>query len=205
MAITNEPVNYVAVTPVFCHTYTLIVYVLCDDLCKKIMITSAQKTYLSETLANAFDEFIFSLSLFNDEEINHIPFTNSWTPAQVATHIILATDGVPDRKITSANRQFDECLSKIRPWWEDLNKKFKSPEQLRPDDRLRFKHEILSELYRVREKDLEIVSEKDLTVICLDTELPTIGYLTRFEWLWFIEMHLRRHSFQLKNMRQVTV
>jgi hypothetical protein len=167
------------------------------------MITSTERTQLKEALANAFDEFISSVSLFDDEQINHIPFINSWTPAQVATHIILATDGFPDKKVIPTNRPFDDHLSKIRPWWEDLNKKFKSPEPLRPDDKPHQKREILLELYRVREKDLAIVSEKDLTVTCLDTELPTIGHLTRYEWLWFIEMHLRRHSFQLKNMKQI--
>jgi hypothetical protein len=46
-----------------------------------------------------------------------------------------------------------------------------------------------------------IINNVDLTRICLDMELPTIGYLTRYEWLWFIEMHLRRHTFQLQDMQ----
>ena len=165
------------------------------------MITSAEKTRLHEALAHAFDEFINLFSLFGDDEINHIPFPNSWTPAQVATHIILATDGVPDRKTSSSDRPHDMYLVRIRPWWEDLNKKFKSPEPLYPDDKPHQKNEILSELHRCREKDLAIVSEKDLTIVCLDMELPSIGFLTRYEWLWFIEMHLKRHIFQLKNIR----
>ena len=165
------------------------------------MITTAEKTNLYEQLAQAFDEFIITLSSFNDEEINRIPFTNSWTPAQVVVHIILATDGVPDRNTKASDRAYNANLPRIRPWWQDLNQKFKSPEPLHPDNKSHNKRELLSELRRCRDKDLLIISEKDLTEVCLDLELPTIGLLTRYEWLWFIEMHLRRHIFQLKNMQ----
>lgn len=164
------------------------------------MITSVEKTQLREALEHAFDEFVTSFSLFDDDNINSIPFANSWTPAQVATHIILATDGVPDRKTAPSDRPFDAFLSRIRPWWEDLNQKFQAPVALRPDDKPHQKHQILADLRRCREKDIAIITEKDLTVICLDIELPTIGFLTRYEWLLFIEMHLKRHNFQLKNI-----
>ena len=159
-----------------------------------------EKDHLQKALTTAFDEFIAAFSSFDENSINIRPFPNSWTPAQVATHIILATDGVPDSASKPLDREIDLYLPAIRPWWEDLSQKFKSPEPLRPDDNHRSKNEVLSELQRVREKDLKIVAEEDLTRICLDFELPTIGYLTRYEWLWFIQMHLKRHMFQLQNM-----
>ena len=161
---------------------------------------SLEKDHLQKSLTTAFDEFIDIFSSFDENSINHRPFPDSWTPAQVATHIILATDGVPDSASKPLDREIDLYLPAIRPWWEDLSQKFKSPEPLRPDDNHRSKNEVLSELQRVREKDLKIVAEEDLTRICLDFELPTIGYLTRYEWLWFIQMHLKRHMFQLQNM-----
>jgi hypothetical protein len=162
---------------------------------------SLDKDHLQEALTTAFDEFIDVFSSLDENRINRQPFAGSWTPVQVATHIILATDGVPDSVTKPLDREIDIYLPAIRPWWEDLSQKFKSPEPLRPDDKHRSKNEVLSELRRVREKDLKIVAHKDLTPICLDFELPTIGYLTRYEWLWFIQMHLKRHLFQLKNMK----
>ncbi len=36
---------------------------------------------------------IKTLSLFTEEEINTIPFEGSWTPGQVAQHIILSDSG----------------------------------------------------------------------------------------------------------------
>jgi hypothetical protein len=159
-----------------------------------------EKDKLQQALAAGFDEFITELNRFDSQRINQKPGKTRWSPAQVAVHIILATDGVPDSKTKPADRDADSLLAAIRPWWEDLNQKFKSPESLAPDDRPREKAELLSELQRVRTKDLAIIKEQDLTRICLDMELPTIGYLTRYEWLWFIQMHLRRHTFQLQTI-----
>jgi hypothetical protein len=164
------------------------------------MITQAEKDDLREALGKAFDEFISMLSSFDEERMNRIPFPGSWTPAQVATHIILATDGVPDHTTRPAERAPGAFLPMIRPWWEDLNQKFKAPEPLKPDDKPHSKKDLLSTLRQVREKDLAIIADQDLSLICQDLELPTIGYLTRYEWLWFIQMHLKRHLYQLQNI-----
>lgn len=155
---------------------------------------------LQQALTKAFDDFIATFSGFDESRMNSTPIPGKWTPVQVALHIILATDGVPDNSTGKPDRQVDSYLPRIRPWWDDLNQKFHAPETLKPDDRPRSKDEVLAELQRVRQKDLAILTNEDLTLVCLDLELPTIGYLTRYEWLWFIEMHLKRHTFQLRNM-----
>jgi hypothetical protein len=157
---------------------------------------------LNVALTNAFDKFSAAFTTFDGAVINTAPFPGSWTPAQVAWHIILATD-VPDENTRVADRPADALLSGIRMWWEDLNQKFTSPEPLTPDDKPRTKEMLLSELQRVREKDISMLSNKDLNALCLDFELPNTGYLTRLEWLWFIEMHLKRHTFQLDKMRSM--
>ncbi|MDJ1499609.1 DinB family protein [Xanthocytophaga agilis] len=164
------------------------------------MIPASEKDTLYEALAEAFEAFISMISQFDESVVNTAPFTGSWTPAQVVTHILLATDGLPDSKITPTNRVYDSCLPQIRPWWEDWNQKFQSPESLEPDSLPHEKSELITELKRVKDKDLAIVREKDLTIICQDFELPGVGYLTRYEWLWFIQMHLKRHKSQLENM-----
>ena len=161
-----------------------------------------EKDHLQKALTTVFDEFITVFSSFDEDSINRKPSLHSWTPAQVAMHIVLATDGVPDSTTKPLNREIDLYLPAIRPWWEDLSQKFKSPEPLKPDDEFRSKKVLLDELGRVRSKDLTMIEKADLTEVCLDLELPGIGYLTRYEWLWFIEMHLKRHAFQLTNMLQ---
>lgn len=164
------------------------------------MVTAIHKTQLREALTKSFDHFIDTVSTFEADAVNQIPFSGSWTPCQVVVHIIMATDGVPDGNTSPAHRAYDANLPKIRPWWEDLNRKFKAPEPLLPDDQPRSKKILLEELDRARSKDLALIDKADLSEVCLDFELPGVGYLTRYEWLWFIEMHLKRHQFQLANM-----
>ena len=164
------------------------------------MVTPTHRKELRTALAAAFDNFSETFSSFDPQVVNEVPVAGSWTPAQVAVHIIMATDGVPDGHTSPAHRPYDASLEKIRPWWEDLNQKFKSPEPLRPDAEPRSSAILLEEVARVKAKDLSIIDKADLSAVCLDFELPNIGYLTRFEWLWFIEMHLKRHQFQLANM-----
>ncbi|HTF19993.1 MAG TPA: DinB family protein [Chryseolinea sp.] len=169
------------------------------------MVTTTHKHELRDALSKSFDTFIETFSIFEENAVNQIPFAGSWTPSQVVVHIIMATDGVPDVNTSPAHRSYDANVEKIRPWWEDLNRKFKSPEPLQPDDQPRSKKILLEELHRTYAKDLSIVEKADLSAVCLDFELPSVGYLTRYEWLWFIEMHLKRHQYQLANMLKVVL
>ncbi|GAO41928.1 DinB family protein [Flavihumibacter petaseus] len=162
-----------------------------------------EKEKLKQALTAAFDDFISTLESFPEDRINKVPFPGSWTPAQVAVHITKATRGVPDHQTKPSDREVDAMLPKIRPWWEDLNQKFKAPEPLLPDDGHHEKSALLAALKAARETDLTIIKGKDLSEICMDFPLPTIGFLTRYEWLWFIQMHLKRHLFQLENMLHI--
>lgn len=165
------------------------------------MVSTSDKKELRTAITEAFEEFISSFSSFGEEQVNQLFPSSEWTPVQVASHIIMASDGVPDGKTEKTDRPYDSMLPKIRPWWEDFNQKFQSPESIKPDNKPRSKSEVIAELKRVHQKDLAIVDEQDLAMICSDRQLPSIGYLTRYEWLWFIQMHLKRHIFQLSKMK----
>lgn len=167
------------------------------------MIPATEIQDLKAALEKSFDQFIEVFSSIPEELVNTVPFAGSWTPGQVVTHILIATDGVPDTTNEPSSRPHGKFLPMIRPWWEDYNQKFSSPEILLPDDNAKEKKFLLAELNRVKEKNIRIATTQDLTVVCLDMDLPTIGYLTRFEWLHFIEMHVRRHLHQLKKIREV--
>src|SRR5690349_10257726 len=126
-----------------------------------------EKDKLKQALTTEFDSFIQLFSSIDESKVNHKPQPASWSPAQVAVHIIMATDGVPDNNTKPLDREVDALLSAIRPWWEDLNQKFQSPEPLKPEDKSYSKEELIQELQRVKEKDLNIIEHADLTLICL--------------------------------------
>ncbi len=45
-----------------------------------------------------------------------------------------------------------------------------------------------------------MANSKDLSVVCLDMELPTFGHLTRYEWLRFMMVHALRHTIQIEKI-----
>jgi hypothetical protein len=159
-----------------------------------------EKLELVTLVASSFDAFSHMIGSFTNEQLTRIPFEGSWTAAQVATHIIMATDGLPDNRTENTNRDYKAQIENIQRLWLDNTAKYQSPEFLVPVDPIPTKEQILAELDRIKNKNITIVHEKDLTDSCMDFAIPTFGYLTRYEWLVFIALHVVRHTRQLQNI-----
>src|SRR5688500_18384836 len=86
-------------------------------------------------IAAAFDGFITAFDRFTAEQINVVPFEGSWTPAQVAEHIIKATSGLPDNKTAPADRSADAKVAEIESVFLNFDIKMKSPEFVLPGNK----------------------------------------------------------------------
>ena len=156
---------------------------------------------LTNTINSAYDQFIAALDRFTEQQINVVPFEGSWTPGQVTHHIIRATKGIPDKNTTPANRPIDEKVVDIESVFLNFNVKFTSPEFILPDTTVTFdKTNLLERLNTIRHRHIENMERTNLSEVCVDFDLPGIGYLTRYEWYQFIAAHCRRHTFQLEKM-----
>lgn len=165
------------------------------------MVQQQQATEAKDAINAAYDQFLGALDQFTEEEINAVPFEGSWTPAQVAHHIIRATKGIPDTNTRIADRASDAKVPEIEAVFLDFSVKFTSPEFILPDTTRKFdKKNLLERLSTIRNTHIEHITSTELAEICLDFELPGIGYLTRYEWYRFIAAHCRRHSFQLQKI-----
>lgn len=158
---------------------------------------------LQQDLSAVYDEFIDLLNKFSDEDINTVPFKDSWTPGQVATHIIKATSGVPDKQTVPADRPPDQNVKDIENTFLDFNIKMKSPDFILPGDGPFEKAVLLQKFNKLKERHSKDILEKDLTRICVGFNLPDSGPLTRYEWYRFFVVHGKRHLHQLKNILQV--
>ena len=158
------------------------------------------KPQLVNQLTNVYNDFLKTLDNFSDEQINEIPFEGSWTPGQVADHIIKATGGIPDKYTEPANRNYDEKVNKMESVFLDFDAKFKSPDFVVPGNGPFKKDELINSLKGILENHKQKVPDVDLTAVCLKFELPTIGTMTRYEWYRFIIAHTKRHLFQLNNI-----
>ena len=160
-------------------------------------------------LLSSFDdttrELVQTLSLFDERELNTIPFEGSWTAGQVGEHLLKSGPGIA--KLLSGNTQpaerpADEKVASIEAIFLDFTKKAKSAEAIWPSDEPKEKEKLISTLKETMD-DIKLKAESmDLSLICLDFPFPTLGEFTRWEWITFVICHTKKHIFQIKNIYQ---
>jgi hypothetical protein len=152
---------------------------------------------------NVLADMIKTLSLFSQDEINAIPFEDSWTPGQVAQHIILSDSGFA--KLLSGpakdtDRQPDQHVDQLKAIFLNFDIKMKSPDFILPPAIDYKKDELLANLAQIRNQLNQFDKTSDMTKTCTGMELPVMGYLTRIEAATFIIVHTKRHIHQLGNI-----
>ena len=148
------------------------------------------------------------VSSFEPETFNKVPFPGSWTPAQVAAHILKSLSGIPEMiygKTKLTQRPPNEKEEAIKSLFLNFDIKMQSPEFVLPEDKIYNKDRLLNALQAVFTKIKEAIQTKDLSATCLGFEFPGFGYLTGQEWAVFAVCHTQRHLHQLKNIRHKLV
>lgn len=158
------------------------------------------KQELAVKLTAAYNEFIDALNNIPEGQINNSPFEGSWTPGEVASHIIKATKAIPDKNAVDSERNYDEKIHHIDAVFANPDTKMKSPGYVYPDSGPFNKKDLIDQLATIRDKYQQRISERDITHLCIGFELPPVGTMTRYEWFWFNLTHVKRHLYQLKNM-----
>jgi hypothetical protein len=146
------------------------------------------------------------LSSFTQEQLNAIPFAGSWTAGQVAEHVLKSVSGTLQNvngevKPTERNPvQYADLLKEI---FLNFNIKMTSPDFILPTDEPKNKEALINLLNTSMIGLEDAAKTEDLSATCLSFEMPTMGPLTRMEWLSFANAHTLRHIHQLKNIKQV--
>ena len=153
-------------------------------------------------------ELIGSLSAFNEQQVNQVPFEGSWTPGQVVQHISMSVDGFSKLltgNVRKTQRRPDEQVANLKAAFLNYDIKMKSPDFIIPLKKQYEKNQLIQQLKSIKKKLSEFDVHEDMTKTCIDFELPVVGYLTRTEIAHFIIYHSRRHVHQLKNIYNTTV
>jgi len=156
------------------------------------------------TLFAVFDsntnELFRLLTSFSEDEINTIPFINSWTAAQIAEHITrsnvtiiqsLQVNGEPSA------RQPDERVQELKDTFLDFSIQLKSPDFILPTQDIYAKESLIAELERSIRR-LREVSLKANFYEALNH--PAFGEITKLEIFHFVIYHTQRHIHQLKKI-----
>lgn len=161
------------------------------------------KTELQANIVETFKKLNEILSKFSETEFNTVPYKGSWTAGQTVQHIILACSGYPDLfkgRTVKTIRKPDEYIRQLQGIFLDFNTKMGSPEFLKPEITDYSKNSLTLTLLKI-ESDLLLAAETyDLTLTCLDFELPGFEKFTILEWINFALIHTQRHINQLNNI-----
>lgn len=158
---------------------------------------------LSHDLLHVYDEYISIFQKFTDDQVNEVPFEGSWTPGQVAEHIIKSTKRIPDRHTAPPERPIDAKVAAIEAVFLDFTKKRQAPDYVDPGGGPFEKDTIIQQFRELKERHESVLATADLTQLCLNFELPVIGTMTRYEWYRFFVIHGERHLYQLRNIFKV--
>src|SRR5690606_23068765 len=130
-----------------------------------------------------------------NDQVNVVPFEGSWTAGQVAEHV-LKSSGVAEilyGNVEPADRAPDQHVAPLREQFLNFGIKMQSPEFILPSDGDHDKAQLAADLENVWKKTAAAAATLDLSMMCLDFALPTIGTMTRYEWISFLVVHTQRH------------
>jgi hypothetical protein len=164
------------------------------------MIKPEEKAALTADITAAFDEMISLISSFNADTLNRVPYEGSWTAGQVVDHILIGASNLPDQMTKQADRRYDLHVKTLETIFLDFDHKLHHPDFLTPGPGPFDGQALVEKLQAAKSNHLDAIENKDLTQICLDFEMPTIGFLTRYEFLRFYVAHVKRHNHQLEKI-----
>lgn len=167
--------------------------------------TTISQQATRDSAAAAMNEFINELSHFKEADFNRVPFAGSWTPGQVAEHVLKSSYGIA-KGIGGGSVEADRDPAKLIPQFEaiflDFSSKMKSPDFILPSNDQHSQKEMIGKLEQTFNQIRKAGDELNLTQICTDFEFPTIGKVSRLELLHFCYVHTKRHAHQLAEMRK---
>ena len=169
-------------------------------------ISTDKKDVVITQAAESASEFLRLLKKFEPEAFNKVPFAGSWTPAQVAEHVLKSITGMPDMlrgKTSRTDRDAEAHVPQIRELFLDFSTKMKSPDFILPSDGPKDQQQIITDLQQQFDGTIAAARMVDLSATLEAFEFPGVGKLTGIELLNFLEVHTRRHSNQLQNIGKV--
>ncbi|MCP2028604.1 hypothetical protein L1276_003774 [Flavobacterium sp. HSC-32F16] len=161
------------------------------------------KTEAANDIVETFKKLNESISRFSEDELNLVPYQGSWTAGQVTQHIILASSGFPELfagKTEQTTRKPDEKIKDIEGLFLNFDIKMDAPVFLIPEKKEYIKNDLNRKLHKIESELLDCAEKYDLTLTCLDFQVPGFDTFTMYEWIDFALVHTQRHTHQLNHI-----
>ena len=155
---------------------------------------------LFASLDDIWEELLHLVSLTNESLINKIPFKDSWTVAQLATHITKSNYGMAKTlkmQGIAATRDPAAGVPKMKKIFLDFEAKYQSPEFILPEVKVYSKEAVMNDFGNSVEQLKEARKNVELSELL---NVQIFGEVTKLELLYFVLYHTQRHVRQLNNI-----
>lgn len=159
--------------------------------------------HLVRNINYTFNTLIQILLKVDEEDLDRVPTLDSWSIGEVVEHVIICSNGIPDRKTEIVSRNIEQQVPLLKEIFLNSREKFKADDSLMPREMFHDKYDQINEIKAIRKKLSLIARKSELNGLCLDMEFPSLGFLTRYEWLSFICFHTQRHIWQIESILAV--
>ncbi len=125
---------------------------------------------------------------------------DSWTVAQLATHVTKSNNGMTKiLKTTGTPAERDPAMgaAKMKSIFLDFNAKYQSPEFIIPEVKEYDRKTVVDDLENSIRQLREECGKQDLLQLL---NVKIFGEVTKLELNYFVLYHTQRHIHQLKNM-----
>lgn len=137
------------------------------------------------------------------EMFNRKPSGTSWSAAQIAAHLLkvdVSTYRALRSETVPTNRPPEEKIALIKEAMESDTKRV-APDVVKPADEWQEPQAMMKALQNQRERVEKLIGELDLTEACRMYKHPSLGTMTRLEWVYFNIYHAARHIRQMQQLQ----
>lgn len=163
------------------------------------------KQQLRNELDGALSSLYDLFAAIPDETVNTAPFAGSWTPGQLAHHVVLTNSGflrILNGPVQDTDRPVDAGVESLRTVLLDRDSKREAPEVAQPPAIDYDKARLLATFQKTQAALLEAVDTLDPEPTCTTFKVPVLGHPTRWEAFHFVLYHTQRHLMQLQEMME---
>ncbi|MEJ5960858.1 DinB family protein [Pedobacter immunditicola] len=149
-------------------------------------------------------ELLEIISSTGDERLQAAPATGGWSLAQIAEHLLktYASVNVMNGNVKPTERAPDEKVQGIKQLFLDYGIKMSAPVEVLPSPGPIDRTSLVKGLEKRISQMKEVLTNKDLSLTCVDFQIPGYGEFTRLEWMCFNTFHTQRH---IRQMNQILV
>ena len=165
------------------------------------MITeTSTKDELFSAIDETVSEMVGLMSSLGENQINSLPYKDSWTAGQLLRHVTKSTNEMAKAMETeskSAERNPGEKIPELKKAFLDFSSKMKSPDFIIPEEVSYKKQASIEEInksFNQLKKNTNKASLNDIV-----KGLP-LGEITKLEILHFVLYHTQRHLHQMKKI-----